>query len=258
MPALYSHTTRATGTILTATIYNGDHQNHIDNGVPAQLDDYSVNVAQMQTTTDPGDAGSESLALSLAGEIERLRFAIKEMKGTTYWYETRPMWERISDTVPTAGNTVSIAIPTGYKLFRLHIINVQASAGGANNELFFRVVQNGSVVSGATEYYQSAVYWNSAAGTIAMNLASFISMATNGTSIGEGTEGTIYFNEAPALRRLKIWGETRSVNNAGSRTIMIHGSEVLTSTFRCDNINFGWVGGTTFAVEGRFILEGMR
>jgi len=87
MPALYSHTTRANGTVLTATIYNGDHQNHIDNGVPLQLDDYSVNVVQMQTVTDPGGVGTESLATSMAGEFERLRFVLKQIKGTSQWYE---------------------------------------------------------------------------------------------------------------------------------------------------------------------------
>ena len=88
MPALYSHTTRATGTTLTAAIYNADHENHITNGVPAQLDDYSASVAEMQTQTDPGEQSSESQATTLAGEIARLRYTIAEMKGTTYWYET--------------------------------------------------------------------------------------------------------------------------------------------------------------------------
>lgn len=88
MAALYSHTTRADGLILTAAIYNADHQNHIDNGVPSQLDDYSGTTAEMRTQTDPGEFGSESQATSLAGEIERLRFALAEHKGTTYWYQT--------------------------------------------------------------------------------------------------------------------------------------------------------------------------
>lgn len=86
MGALYSHTTRATGTTLTAAIYNADHQNHIDNGVPAQLDDYSTNAAQMQSTTNPGAVGSESLATSLAGELERLRYVIKLVAGGAQWY----------------------------------------------------------------------------------------------------------------------------------------------------------------------------
>jgi len=85
MGAGYSHTTRAAGLTLTANIYNTDHQNHIDQ-TPATYDDASTNVAAMQTTTDPGEVGSESLATTLTGELERLRFIINEMKGTAQWY----------------------------------------------------------------------------------------------------------------------------------------------------------------------------
>jgi hypothetical protein len=86
MPALYTHPTRADGTTLTASIYNADHQNHIDNGVPSQLDDYSSNVSQMQTSTNPGGVGTESLASSLAGELERLRYIVKLIGGGAQWY----------------------------------------------------------------------------------------------------------------------------------------------------------------------------
>ncbi len=86
MTALYSHVTRANGLILTASIYNTDHQNHIDNGVPSQHDDYSVNVAQMQSMVDPGGVGTESLATTQAGEFERLRFAIDRIVGGAQWY----------------------------------------------------------------------------------------------------------------------------------------------------------------------------
>lgn len=88
MAGNYSHTTRSDGTVLTANIYNTDHQNHIDNATPAGLDDYSATVSQMRSTADPGESGSESQATSLAGEVERLRFIIKEITGKTYWYET--------------------------------------------------------------------------------------------------------------------------------------------------------------------------
>lgn len=81
MAGLYTHTTRGVGTVLSATIYNDSHQNHINNRVPAFIDDYGESVLQYRLNTDGGEAGSESLATSLAGEIERLRFAIKEVKG---------------------------------------------------------------------------------------------------------------------------------------------------------------------------------
>jgi hypothetical protein len=81
--------------VLTAAIYNADHVNHITNGIPAQLDDYSANAATMRLNTDPGESGTESLATSLAGELERLRYTILEMKtplnggvALTYWYQT--------------------------------------------------------------------------------------------------------------------------------------------------------------------------
>lgn len=88
MAGLYSHTTRASGLILTASIYNSDHQNHITNHVPDQMDDYSASVGQMQTQSDPGEQGSESQAGSLAGELERIRHMLAEITGKTYWYET--------------------------------------------------------------------------------------------------------------------------------------------------------------------------
>lgn len=94
MGAGYSHTSRPDGTTLTGQIYDFDHQNHIDNAIPSLFDDYSSNVSQMRSTVDPGEVGSESLATSLAGEIERIRFVIKEMKdgmgvgAVAQWYSS--------------------------------------------------------------------------------------------------------------------------------------------------------------------------
>lgn len=76
----------STATFLTQL--NAEFDNILNNLLPTGIDDYSINVTQMQIQTDPGEVGSESLATTLAGEFARLRFAIKEMKGTTYWYST--------------------------------------------------------------------------------------------------------------------------------------------------------------------------
>lgn len=88
MSGLYTHTARNDGESIDETKYNADHQNHIDNHIPEMMDDYSGNATEMQSETDPGESGSESLPTSLAGELERLRYAIRELKGTTYWYES--------------------------------------------------------------------------------------------------------------------------------------------------------------------------
>lgn len=84
---LYSHTTRAVGTILTAAIYNADHVNHIVNHQPMMIGALSDSVAQMQGMRDPGDVGSEAVATNLAEELQSLRFALARMGGTTQWYE---------------------------------------------------------------------------------------------------------------------------------------------------------------------------
>jgi hypothetical protein len=82
----YTHVTRATGTVLTAAIYNNDHQNHIVNQNPQMTGSYSDTLVQMQLMTDPGGLGSESLATSLAGELERIRYQIRAITGENQWY----------------------------------------------------------------------------------------------------------------------------------------------------------------------------
>jgi hypothetical protein len=42
----------------------------------------------MQSTTDPGEVGTESLATTLAEEVKRIRFMLREITGKTNWYES--------------------------------------------------------------------------------------------------------------------------------------------------------------------------
>ncbi|PWT71737.1 MAG: hypothetical protein C5B59_17310 [Bacteroidetes bacterium] len=86
MPALYTITTRASGTILTAAIYNADHQNHVTNGDASHLGGFSQSVSQMQVQINPGDVGSEVLSSSISDELARLRYIIASMRGQNIWY----------------------------------------------------------------------------------------------------------------------------------------------------------------------------
>jgi hypothetical protein len=72
---------------LTDSDINNEFNNIIQNFIPQKMDDYSANVTQMQTQTSPGDLGSESLATSLAGELERIRYMLKSITGKAYWYQ---------------------------------------------------------------------------------------------------------------------------------------------------------------------------
>lgn len=73
---------------LTASDLNAEINNILDNLDAEGAGGYSDNLSEMRAQTDPGEVGSESLATSLADDIERLRFTIAEMKGETYWYTT--------------------------------------------------------------------------------------------------------------------------------------------------------------------------
>lgn len=132
---LYSITTRAAGTILTATIYNADQQNHVTNQNPSMTGAYSDNVAQMQTQTDPGSAGSESLAPSLAGELERIRYQIAKLRGGTYWYgaasATRQLIQKSGAQITNSGAAATEILAA--------TIPVAAGRMGANGVVYIDV-----------------------------------------------------------------------------------------------------------------------
>lgn len=72
--------------ILTASDLNNEFDNLINNATPAGLDDASSNATAMQTTADPYPASAESLATSLEGELQRIRYVLQQITGKAYWY----------------------------------------------------------------------------------------------------------------------------------------------------------------------------
>jgi len=78
--------------VATEDVTYSDLNAEFDNALlamqPLLIDDYSTDTTQMQVVTDPGEVGTESKATTLAGEIARLRFLIKEITGEDYWYES--------------------------------------------------------------------------------------------------------------------------------------------------------------------------
>lgn len=89
-------TTWSNGQVLTASALNAEFDNILNNLDPDGIDDFSVDTTEMRSTADPYPASSESLATSLEGELERLRYQILEIKkaiqasNVTYWYQDLP------------------------------------------------------------------------------------------------------------------------------------------------------------------------
>ncbi|MCR4287543.1 MAG: hypothetical protein NUW09_05990 [Deltaproteobacteria bacterium] len=101
-----------TGETITASDRNAEHQNHITNHNFPGLDDYSTNAAQMQSTADPYPAGSESLATSGSGELERIRYLLKQQHGCAQWYIFPDLVSKTADYTATANDRVILCDAT--------------------------------------------------------------------------------------------------------------------------------------------------
>lgn len=73
--------------VLTNEDLNDEIDNILENLGAIGVGGYSASVAQMQLQTSPGIAGSESLAASIAGELERIRYVLAQIKGSALWYD---------------------------------------------------------------------------------------------------------------------------------------------------------------------------
>jgi len=116
MPGNYSKlVTVISGQTITASERNNEFDNVINNMTPDGVDDASLNLTAMQATTDPSGG---SLATDLRGEVQRLRFMIKAIVGSTNWYDT------VTDlSLSTAGRGLVVKTPDGTKTYRIYVDN---------------------------------------------------------------------------------------------------------------------------------------
>lgn len=100
-------TTFVAGNVLTAAQLNTLQSDVTTNFTPAGMDDESANTAAMQATADPYPASSESLPTDLTGELQRIRFLLKQISGEAQWY-IDPDNSLLSTSSPTyAGLTLN-------------------------------------------------------------------------------------------------------------------------------------------------------
>ena len=184
VPALYSHTTRSTGTTLTAAIYNADHTNHITNGTPAQLGSYSATSGEMQSATDPGAVGAESLASSLAGELERLRYFLKNSYGGAQWYSLAPAPDfcegrlTLTTGVPVTTADVTAAETLYWTPYNGNRVSLYDGTSRWNVRTFSELSID---IPDATNCYDVFVYDN--AGTAALELTAWTNETTRATAL---------------------------------------------------------------------------
>ena len=77
---LYTHRTRNAGEIVDAPMYNGAHQNQLQNDIPNEAGAHSDTLTQFRATQDPNPGGTPNQVAALADEIEQLRFEVADIK----------------------------------------------------------------------------------------------------------------------------------------------------------------------------------
>lgn len=167
MPGLYNIITRAPGTLISALIYNFDHQKHVDGRTATLVQSYSTALSQMNLTEDPFPSGSESLAASLAGELARLRFVIAALKSSlsggamVNWYD--PM---IGPGFATIGARVVRATAISIPNVTQTILNFTGNTADFNSGVW-SVVNPTRFTAPVTGKYFAAcgVLWNAASGS---------------------------------------------------------------------------------------------
>ena len=139
MPGNYSKVkTVITGEIITALDRNAEHDNHITFSTPASHDDYSQDLTEMRSTVDPYPAGVESLPTTLAGELERMRYLLKQITGQAEWY------------IDPTGALTNVAFVNVANIFTTSQ-QVLASLSGGN--LFFSVTNSSDTANSQAKFH---------------------------------------------------------------------------------------------------------
>lgn len=198
MPGLYTVPTRAPGTIITALIYNGDHQLHVNGRTATLVGSYSATAGQMQLQTNPLPGGIESLPGSMAAELERMRFEIGLLKqyingniAPTHWYDPikRPGFATIAARIQ---RTAAFSIPNN----ALTTINFVGGSGQNTNSIWNQFANQSRFTAPFTGKYIAGcgVLWDAggAAGTRQISLGVNGSFASHGShAIVSNTSGGV-------------------------------------------------------------------
>jgi hypothetical protein len=111
--ALFNRVTNwVSNQVLTASALNGEFNNILNNAQLSSWVGFSANVAQMKDQTSPGTLGSESLAASGSDELQRLRYILAQVIGSTYWYDISGQVSTLqAGGVPTGGLAANAVTP---------------------------------------------------------------------------------------------------------------------------------------------------
>jgi hypothetical protein len=166
---------------VTFSDLNAEFDNILNNLTAANVDDFSANVAQMQSTVDPGEVGTESLATSVAGEIQRLRQLIAEITGEDEWYES------------PVSSLLGLANSIGTGLTDNRIVSGAVISSGTNDmPVFLKAAGTATTVSVQGSATNFVYYVNGIEYTISTNVT------LTGLTAAPSSQNTCLINDAQA------------------------------------------------------------
>jgi hypothetical protein len=259
------------GQLITAALWNNEWNNVGTNFNPPGMDGYSDTDAQMRLQTNPFPGSVTSHSTNLGGEIERIRYQIATLLGTTYWYQPPPG--------PILFNIAGIVAMGGGKLTGL------GAGTGAGDSIRYEQVYGqvlfltggslsgplamgtnkitglaaGTIAGDATRYEQVLLLTGGTmSGPITMGASSPIAMGTNkitGLGNGTATQDAITFGQLPAQTgTITNWAALGGVTlSAGFGTIsnLSVFSRRVGDTMRCRGF---FTVGTAAAAQAYIIL----
>ena len=112
MPGTFARIKVWVSEILTATDQNAEFDNIINNMDPDGIGDASGTTAAMQANADPYPGSTPSLATDLDGELQRLRWKLKDEHKTSQWYISPDIVTKTAAYTATQDNRVILCDAT--------------------------------------------------------------------------------------------------------------------------------------------------
>lgn len=206
MATINPHTTRATGTVLTAAIYNTDHQNHITNAnalnaAKAETSDvalkaYSTDVILKSLLTTRGD-------MIRRNATDPERFAAGSVGKVLTMGANDPDWEEPdfkfleSGSLTGANATIVLTsyIALGYSAYLLTVQDAHPVTDNATG--FLRVSTNAGSSFIASGYISHVVVTDGSAVAGNTNATGFLITTAIGNQVGEVAHSEAYIKSGP-------------------------------------------------------------
>lgn len=181
-----------------------------------------------------------------------------EIRGKAY-VDAGDRWVSLYSVVPTAVSLIEFNIPTGYDLFRFYFSNLRhAGTVATGKDFYFRLAQGGSLLAGAADYYEQGPYWDFNTGGVTGATTSYGRIFVSPSAEGFIGEATLWPGAGTANTRPLLQARSFGLASNGNHWTVLFGTQCLVNTARATKIGFGWVGGDTFAAQGRIHMMGLK